>query len=165
MNNSKEKYFFRRKQYLINQDFQFRYIGLFVGLAAIIFLIFSITTRHYINLNLNPLIESGMLTPPVLTELIHVEKNFLSKNLLTVFLILISIMTLGGVFVTHRIAGPLFALKRRMQEISHQGLSDRKLHVRRTDEFQDLIETFNEMISSLQKQQEKEKNKETEKAA
>ncbi|MBI3017286.1 MAG: hypothetical protein HYY62_04755 [Deltaproteobacteria bacterium] len=77
--------FFRRRQYLINQDFQFRYIGLLVGLASLLCLVFVVMTKHYIDLNLNPLIESGMIASPVVNELLQIEKQFLNKNLLTVF--------------------------------------------------------------------------------
>lgn len=165
MNENKERHLFRRRHYLIDQSFQLRYIGLFIGLASIIFMIFVLAAKYYINMNLDPLVESGMISSPALSELINIEKRFLSKNLLTIFLILISVLTICGIFITHRVAGPIFALKRQMQEITQTGFPETKLRIRQTDEFQDVVEIFNDMISSLEKRLEEKKNNEIKKAA
>ncbi|HBQ22066.1 MAG: hypothetical protein A2Z91_03530 [Deltaproteobacteria bacterium GWA2_38_16] len=147
-----------RKQYIINQDFQFRYIGLLIGVASIICLVFVVAAKYYINLNLNPLIESGLISSPLAQELIQVEKNFLNKNLLTIFLVLISVLTLVGIFITHRIAGPIYALERRMKQIAQEGFQHMPFHVRKNDEFQELVENFNTMMESLQKKYENTKD-------
>ena len=144
--------FLRRRQYIINQDFQFRYIGLLVGLASLLCLVFVVMTKHYIELNLNPLIESGLISSPVINELIQIEKQFLNKNLLTVFLVVLGTITVAGIFITHRIAGPVYALERRMKQIAQEGMPKTPFQIRRTDEFQELAESFNEMMASLQKQ-------------
>lgn len=151
--------FFRRRQYLINQDFQFRYIGLLVGLASLLCLVFVVMTKHYIDLNLNPLIESGMIASPVVNELLQIEKQFLNKNLLTVFLLVLGTLTLAGIFITHRIAGPIYALERRMKQIAQEGMQNTPFHFRRTDEFQELAESFNTMMASLQKQMDQQNQK------
>ncbi len=150
---------FRRKQYLINQDFQLRYIGLLVGLASLLCLVFVVMTKHYIDLNLNPLIESGLISSPVVNDLIQIEKQFLNKNLLTVFLLVIGTLTVAGIFITHRIAGPLYALERRMKQITQEGMQNSSFHVRRTDEFQELAESFNEMMTSLQRKMDQQAEK------
>ena len=144
--------FLRRRQYLINQDFQFRYIGLLVGIASIFCLVFVAAAKYYINANLDPIIESGLVSSPVINELVQLEKSFLNKNLLTVFLILIGGLTIVGIFITHRIAGPIYALERKMKQIIQEGIGSGHLQIRKTDEFQELVETFNEMIHSLQRQ-------------
>ncbi|MBI3019665.1 MAG: HAMP domain-containing protein [Deltaproteobacteria bacterium] len=150
---------FRRRQYVINKDFQFRYIGLLVGLASLLCLVFIVMTKHYIELNLNPLIESGMIASPVVNELIQIEKQFLNKNLLTVFLLVLGPLTLAGIFITHRIAGPIYALERRMKQIAQEGMQNTPFHIRRTDEFQELVESFNDMMASLQKQMDQQNQK------
>src|SRR3989338_2694921 len=153
---------FKRKQYLINLGFQLRYIGFFVGVALVTAFVFLVSAKYTINLNFTPLMESG--ASHLLTQLIEVEKEFLSKNLLTIFLVLIGIFTLVGIVLTHRIAGPLFALKRRMREISehgiHSDIAKQKLHIRKYDEFHDVIDTFNDMMT---KAEECEKNDQEEK--
>lgn len=141
-----------RRQYMINQDFQFRYIGLLVALACVVSLVFVLATKYYLETSLSPIIESGLLTSPLANQLIEIEKNFLNKKLLILFLTLISTITLAGIFITHRIAGPLYALERRMKQIAQEGIESSEFRIRRTDEFQELAESFNMMILSLQKQ-------------
>lgn len=143
---------FRRKQYLIKRDFQFRYIGILIGMTCIVCLIFIFASKYYINLNINPLIESGLISSPVLAELARIEKHFLNKNLLMIFLALIGTLSVLGIFITHRIAGPIYAIERRMKRIAQEGITQGDFRVRRTDEFQELAEAFNEMIASLEKQ-------------
>lgn len=143
---------FRRRQYLIKRDFQFRYIGLLIGITCLVCLVFAFASRYYINLNINPLIESGLVTSPVASELAQIEKQFLNKNLLAIFLALIGTLSVVGIFITHRIAGPIYALERRMKQIAKEGITQSDFRIRRTDEFQEVAEAFNEMIASLQKQ-------------
>ncbi len=151
--------FLRRRQYIINQDFQFRYIGLLVGLASLLCLVFIVMTKHYIELNLNPLIETGLISSPVINELIQIEKQFLNKNLLIVFLGVLATITLAGIFITHRIAGPIYALERRMKQIAQEGMQRTPFQIRRTDEFQELVESFNDMMASIQKQMDQQAQK------
>jgi len=155
-----KKMFLRRRQYIINQDFQFRYMGLLIGITCIICLVFVLAAKYYINLNLDSLLESGMISSPVIAQLIDIEKKFLNKNLLTIFLVLVSILTIVGIFITHRIAGPIFALERRMKEITKFGIEDKKFQIRKGDEFRELVETFNEMIESLEKRYKKDQTEE-----
>ncbi|MEK7790575.1 MAG: HAMP domain-containing protein, partial [Deltaproteobacteria bacterium] len=58
------------------------------------------------------------------------------------------------IFITHRIAGPIYALERRMKQIAKEGITGADFRIRRTDEFQEVAEAVNEMIASLQKQME-----------
>ncbi|MEK7790975.1 MAG: hypothetical protein AAB309_05060, partial [Deltaproteobacteria bacterium] len=88
---------FRRRQYLIKRDFQFRYIGLLIGITCVVCLVFAFASRYYINLNINPLIESGLVTSPVASELAQIEKQFLNKNLLAIFLALIGTLSIAGI--------------------------------------------------------------------
>lgn len=143
---------FRRRQYLIKRDFQFRYIGMLIGITCGVCLIFVFASKYYINLNINPLIESGLISSPMVAELARIEKHFLNKNLLIVFLSLIGTLSVLGIFITHRIAGPIYAIERRMKQIAQEGITKTDFRIRRTDEFQELAEAFNEMIASLEKQ-------------
>lgn len=165
MNKHAQRPPFRRRHFLINRDFQLRYIGLVVGLASAMFLLCVLSAKHYINLNLDPLVESGMITSPALTALVAVEKEFLSKNLLAIFLIVITVLSVGGIFITHRVVGPLFALNRRMKLVTQEGFQKQSLKIRRTDEFQDLIETYNSMMVSLEKRASRENNRKEKKKA
>lgn len=147
-----QRHFIRRRQYLINWDFQLRYVGFLIGVACLLTLVFIVAAKYYIHLNFTALLESGLVTSALTQEFLTIEKNFLNQNLVSLFLAIIGVLTVTGIILTHRIAGPLFALKRKMNDLIDHGISDEPFHVRRSDEFQDLVETFNKLTSSFKKQ-------------
>jgi nitrogen fixation/metabolism regulation signal transduction histidine kinase len=53
-----------------------------------------------------------------------------------------------GLFYSHRIAGPLFNLKRMLTRVEN-GKLDQMMHIRNTDEFHDIEYSFNQMIKGL----------------
>lgn len=55
-----------------------------------------------------------------------------------------------GLFLTHRAAGAIYHLQRVVDEIKAGDLGAR-VRLRRTDEFQDLANSFNDMMDRLQK--------------
>lgn len=58
-------------------------------------------------------------------------------------------IAIWGLFATHRAAGAVYHLQRVIGEIRHGDLNAR-VHLRRTDDFQDLANSFNEMMDQLQ---------------
>ena len=52
------------------------------------------------------------------------------------------------IFISHRIAGPLFKLRRSMLEVSN-GKLDRHIAFRKNDYFPELQDAFNEMIDGI----------------
>lgn len=59
----------------------------------------------------------------------------------------------GGIFVTHKIAGPIFKLKRHLKEVT---VGELKVPwgLRKGDELVDLFDTFREMVGSLRRERE-----------
>lgn len=63
--------------------------------------------------------------------------------------LVVAAVILLAVFSTHRIAGPLIAIRRAMEDVA-EGKMDRELRFRRTDPHLGEIETaFNDMMESL----------------
>ena len=144
---------FRRRNYLINLDFQARYIGLLIAVASVMCLITVIAAKYYIHLNLTPLIESGAITSPMAQKLIEIEQNFLNKNLLFIFLSTIGLIFLVGIFITHRIAGPIYAIQNRIHKILAEGVANTKpFQIRKSDEFQELADAFNQFTFKVKQE-------------
>lgn len=120
---------------LINRDLQFRY-------ARIAFVIGFISTILSTVVILYPLFEfekfreSGFLPPTIIVGMI------------TAMIINLAFVLYLAIIITHRIAGPMFALSREFAEVS-QGIFGRKLTVRKHDDLQYLIRSFNDMSQSL----------------
>ena len=81
--------------------------------------------------------------------LLERSKSFFRRNKRYFLLAGAVVLLLLGIYISHRLAGPLFALSRRMRELS-QGDFNALLSLRTTDEFQDLKEDYNVVVRSLQ---------------
>jgi len=71
-----------------------------------------------------------------------------NKQLLLKLIILLLALCVATIFLTHKIAGPLFRLKKTFDAVSAGNLTAR-LHFRKGDHIQEISPDFNEMISSL----------------
>jgi nitrogen fixation/metabolism regulation signal transduction histidine kinase len=60
------------------------------------------------------------------------------------------LIAIWALFITHRAAGSVYHIKRVVEAIRSGNLSER-VHLREKDEFQDLAQSFNQMMDELQK--------------
>jgi nitrogen fixation/metabolism regulation signal transduction histidine kinase len=112
-----------------------RFSGLWLVVTILAVLVFAVTS--YLELA-DRLTEAGR------------SRLLLVLSLQTVFVIL-AVFALA-VFTTHRLAGPLIAIRRALNEV-RDGKLDRDLRFRRTDaQFGEVENAFNEMLVSLRQQ-------------
>jgi signal peptidase II len=131
---------FRRRKYLIVPRFQFKYLAIIVLLIFIILLV----TTQVVNITIR--------TTPILENLSEMEvltvSHLIFKTILTICCIFIFIVIILGVFVSHRIAGPLYVFDKMFNLVS-QGDLTIKLKLRKGDELQKLAENFQKMVDNL----------------
>jgi len=131
----------RRRQYLINPGFQWKYA---IMLALAVFLISALISsvlyallHHQARLRLmNPEAYTAQVTLVIL--LFGAAFSMLTAGALAVWC----------VFMTHRICGPLFVLERNLGELA-DGRFPKLRSLRRKDEFKDLYATFGRAVESL----------------
>jgi methyl-accepting chemotaxis protein len=135
---------FRRRNYLINKDFQVRYIvrNLFALLVMALIISFTVyyTTWARIMDEFYDIPKIAAQFAPLFASVNH-----------TMILILILFMILAAVvsvFVSHSMAGPIYRFEKTLQALS-QGDFTLKVGLRKTDEFKDLAQTMNDMIAEL----------------
>jgi len=73
-----------------------------------------------------------------------------NKNLIPWILVLLSLTLLAGIFLTHRIAGPIYNIEKSLDEIKGGNLAKR-IYLRWSDEFKDLANLANEFVAKLDK--------------
>jgi methyl-accepting chemotaxis protein len=125
----------RKKMYLVNRDFQFRYTG-----AAIIVGIMSTLLTSVV-----------ILYPLYRFEILRIPQFLpLPILLVMVFATLINIFLVGfmGIFMTHRIAGPMYGMVRYIRAVEEGKLYGR-MKIRDGDELGFLVRNFNAMLISL----------------
>jgi methyl-accepting chemotaxis protein len=112
--------------------FVMRFSGLWILVTVMVVAVFSLTSY---------LMLFDRLTEAARERLIMVLSVQTGLVVLAVLLL--------AVFSTHRIAGPLIAIRRALEDVKAGDL-DRRLHFRRTDpHLGELEQAFNEMMESL----------------
>ena len=125
----------RKKLYLVNRDFQLRYTGVavIVGFASTVLTVLLI---------LFPLYQFEILRIP----------RFLPWPILAMMAVaaLANIFLVGilGIFITHRIAGPMYSLVREFRKIE-EGSWAGQMRQRDGDDMRYVVRNFNAMLASL----------------
>lgn len=129
----------RRKSYIVKQNFQLRYVGIMV------FLILAATILVGINIyyQMGRLVMENSQVSGVTSFLKSVN---LTLGIWISFIIIL--IAFFGIFLSHRIAGPLKSLENSMARVS-KGDFSKYAKIRKGDEFQELIDVFNKMVIDL----------------
>ncbi|MBI3017265.1 MAG: hypothetical protein HYY62_04635 [Deltaproteobacteria bacterium] len=138
-----------RTHYLIDKDFQLKYAFLLASIAVIVALLIGGLLFYSLKSSYQILLTAGLTERPEVLALITYWKKFLSTTLLVILGFLILFLTLLGILITHKMVGPIFVLKRKLQEVS-EGTCTSPMNLRARDEFQDVKDKFNHMLLSLQ---------------
>lgn len=127
----------RKRIFLVNRDFQLRYT-----MAAIIVGILS--TALSVFLILYPLYAFEILRIP----------RFLPIPVLIMMagaaVINIGVVAIMGIYMTHKVAGPMFSLVRHFRYIE-QGQFAGEMRLREGDDLRYVVRNFNEMLGSLRR--------------
>ena len=131
----------RRRQYVINPDFQWKYtLGLSLAvflissvLSSVLFVVLHEQARHRLMFPTSYVVDTGMV--------------------ILMSALAFSILTAGAVgwwciMATHRVCGPLFVLDRYLNEIA-AGKIPKLLPLRRKDEFKALFKDFCSAVDTI----------------
>lgn len=87
-------------------------------------------------------------------ETLHNALRSVNKSLIPKIIILMVIIFIAGIFISHRIAGPMYRFEKSAEAISKGDLSV-NFNIRKSDEMHETAVTLEEMIESLRKDIEK----------
>jgi len=135
----------KRRQYFIKKDFQFRFILKFCLLVLV---------GGVISTGLLFYLSSGTLTSSFHnSRLVVSETSFailpavLYTNLITLGLIVLA--TIGAtLFVSHKIAGPLYRFELEMKDIGEGDLT-KSIKLRQKDQISEMAKSLNKMVAGL----------------
>ena len=142
---SKEKNSYRRKNHFIKRDFQTRFILKFCLLVLVSVVISALLLFFF---------SQGTLTSSFQQSRLIIENTSLAilPAILYTSLITLAWLSVATIFVTlfisHRIAGPLFRLERELREIG-QGDLTKSVVLRRKDQTAELARCINDVAASL----------------
>jgi len=87
-------------------------------------------------------------------ETLHNVLNSVNKSLIPKVMILVVFIFIGGIFISHRIAGPMYRFQKTAEAIASGDLRV-NFNIRKTDEMKDMALTLEGMIEALRKDMEK----------
>ena len=129
----------------IKTKVQMKYLKLLIGAIIIIMIAVVITFYGTFHLTLSTA-QLGRYAEARLSEVFS-WLNWLLFIECIIFTIIAGFLSLK---LTHRIAGPLFRLEKRVHEIADKGIAE-EIKIRKEDELQDLVNEINSLIVKLAK--------------
>ena len=142
---SNNKYPHRRRHYFIKKEFQFKFILKFC-LIILMGVIFSTGLLF--------LFSQGTLTSSFQQSRLVIKNTasailpaVIYTNLITLGLITLATIVVT-IFISHKIAGPLFRFEKELKEIGEGDLT-KNMRLRKKDQTTDMTVSLNRMIASL----------------
>lgn len=133
----------------LNSQFQGQYIRGLIGSSFLVMIGYGVVFYLHIKENYDTLVKLSPVSDEIKGELYH-ELNQIVFYLAGVsILFLISVGWIGLIY-SHRVAGPLFKIKKVCKEIC-DGNSSARIKLRPNDAFRDVAEQLNLLIDTLQK--------------
>ena len=133
-----------RKRYFIEKKFQLRYAGIILFVAFMTTLISGATvfytTWDILGDKLSAVYPQGIFVDTFNKVLISLVRNMA---------ILAAFVFAFAIVISHRIAGPVFRLKRVIHDIGEGKLDSLPVYLRKTDELHDLAEELNSIEKKL----------------
>jgi methyl-accepting chemotaxis protein len=140
----------RRKIYLINPRFQWRFIGFMAVISLLAISILFVSNVVFFRNMMQDALAVGLAPDNPYFDFLEEQKSALSMVYFGVSAVAFLLMMGLGVLYSHRIAGPLYRLNNHMKAIA-DGADAAPVNFRQRDQFQELAESFNAMIAKLRK--------------
>lgn len=146
---------YRRKlrNYLIDVGLQVRYTAFTIGIAAILMLVLGWKIYQAVQDSSKIILMTGLVDPAIEAEL---KAQFRSNDRVVLFglmgfgVVLVVSITAIGIWITHKVAGPLFSIEGICARIRDNKLAPAlRKQLRRGDELQAFYSTFRDMHESL----------------
>ncbi|MCM2323333.1 MAG: hypothetical protein NDJ90_08740 [Oligoflexia bacterium] len=130
---------FYKRQYIVNPRFQWELTGFFIGISLVLTGAMVWWVKRFFR---DFAVVCG--TNRYQEYLVAGESNFLWMVTLAGVIAFV-FATLGGILLSHRVAGPLYRFRRHMMKMKDAEFVG-PIHFRKNDYFPELAQTFNEEI-------------------
>ncbi len=140
----------KRRIYLINKSFQIKFI-----IYTLLIAIFTIATFYgmlyfFFEESVQLGIKAGFPDGHVYYRFVEDNRSDMNVYFVTASIVVFLVITVTGVFFSHRIAGPIYRMNLYLRSISPESLAS-TINFRKLDFFQDLAISYNKRIMFLRK--------------
>jgi hypothetical protein len=136
----------QRRRFLINPRFQFRFAFYLCTWVLAVVAIFPVLLNQIFTI-----LTQQMITSPSGPEVAYVleARSELMSGLYQLVAVFLVAITGISIFISHRIAGPLYKLNEYFKEAARTGVMKPDLRFRSTDHFRELAENYNAMVEAV----------------
>ena len=146
--------FGKRRNYLINKEFQLQFIALLV-FAAMLASIQLIAAVLILDSNVEQEAASyGLTADPVVLSFIIIKHKEMLIQVFTFVGVTVVLLAAFGLYFSHRIAGPIYKINKFLTELTRDGNIDATLKLRKSDQFREVADTINLLLERLRGQRE-----------
>ena len=138
----------KRRNYLINKPLQLKYVVMVLVLVGV----YSLFTCYTVSIALKSSQKVVENLPDVSADdLNNIERQNSNIFMTMVLLLVVNAGVVGVLWLMamHRIAGPIYRLRRSIEQFK-SGIMPPPIHLRRGDEFMELINEFNVLMEYVQ---------------
>jgi len=140
----------KRDILIIDEPFQFKY-SLLIGLAGFFScVLISLVVYNYVIAHDKVLLMTGINQSPDVISYFNAQHKVLVLKLASMCVVITLFMFLLGLVISNRIAGPIFSIRRRVNEIVLSNDLSLRFFVRKKDEFKDLTDDLNKLMNSIE---------------
>ncbi len=138
---------YKRKIILINPKFQLKISAYFAFLTVLNIAIFYACIRYFFQVFVNMGQEIGL--PNNHVYFMFMEDQMLTMNIVFLIssIITIGLLMLFGVFISHKIAGPLYRFCNHLNDIADGKKEASEIRFRDGDFFQEVAESYNKTLN------------------
>ncbi|MFC1620958.1 HAMP domain-containing protein [Candidatus Omnitrophota bacterium] len=136
---------YKRRHYFINKGFQSEFILKFCILVAVGCVLFGVILYAFSSHTLTTSFENSRLVVKSTAD--YILPGLLFGGLIVGLLLAIA-ASIVVLFMTHRLAGPMYRFEKYAQKIGNGELAP-DLRIREKDQFQSLVSAFNNMTQGL----------------
>jgi hypothetical protein len=142
----------KTRSLLINPRFQWTLIGYAAFVATLIFLsvygLFSYGFHEFVQIGH----QAGLPENHVYFQFIKMQETTFLRVILAIAMFVGTILIVGGLAVSHKIAGPLYRLKKELLKMSNKETpSLHKIKFRDGDFFPEVADAFNALVDKIVK--------------
>ena len=82
------------------------------------------------------------------------QQSTFTRVIVAIAIVVTAILLIGGLYISHRIAGPIYRMQKELQDMSEEKPVElRAIQFRKKDYFPELAETFNHLVEVWKKRQ------------
>lgn len=137
----------RRRKFIVNRRVQFTILGFSLGMAVLAIAVIFLQNMYALSTFMDADFRE-LLGDSTLLQMIEEGRKRVRVALLVCSLLILVVLTVGGILLSNRVVGPIYRLQKHMEAVL-RGENVGPVVFRKGDFFQEVGDQYNEVIQTL----------------